>query len=241
MNSSLQPTAERSEIDIESIVRRVMHEFQKGPGQSIVGDAANPSKTNDFSLDQRLITLEDIKAIPAGVEKIQVPAATVVTPSVRDELRHRGITLLRGDSSTHRPDSERSAVRRTSHTPSRSPYRRVRLMNDETIDAGIFAAFEKQVAVRGIRVCDQAGVTVMTSARPAVAVYRSIAASTSAVLINRLDDVDRFKLELRPTVYVLDSQHLNLTAMVNAVVQIARRSEQPISTRPAVTVAGGQR
>lgn len=241
MSFSSPPAAASSQIDIESIVRRVLRELQVAQRQSIHEESATSQNAHAYSLDQRVITLEDLKAVPPGVKQIRVPGDAVVTPSVKDELRRGSVELLRGDAQNPHPDQPNSATDRTTRQASRSPYRRVHLLHDETVDAGLYAAVGKQVVSRGVRLCDQAGVTAMLSAHPATSVYRSIAANTSAVLINRLDDVVRFKNELRPSVYVLDAHHLHLIAMVNAVVQIARRSEQASFVGPTVTVAGGQR
>jgi len=241
MKPSLHSASERPEIDVESIVRRVVRELQASHQPILGEEPARLERSDLFRFDQHVISLEDLKTIPVGAKRIQVPTSAVVTPSVQDELRHRGVELLRGDEGDRDSDQAGRNGGQPSADRGRSPFRRVHLIHDETMDTGLHAAVEKQVAARGIRLCDQAGVTVTISAQPAIAVYRSIAANTSAVLINRLDDVDRFKRELRPTVYVLDSYRLNLIAMVNAVVQIARRSEQPVWVRPTVTVAGGQR
>lgn len=229
MNPVSHPAEIPSNIDIASIVSRVLRELEAMNTKSEVDDG--------ITIDQRLITLEDLKNVPASAKRIVVPTAAVVTPSAKDELKRRGITMLRSKANPPIAASTKpsKAVR------DRSPFRRVHLLHDETIDSGVFAAVSKQVTARGIRLCDQATVTVTLSTRPATVVYRSIAAHTSAVSINRIDDILRFKHELRPTVYILDALHLPLIAMVNAVVQIARRHETSTQVRPTITVAGGQR
>lgn len=210
-------------IDIESIVRKVMRELEAG----------SPSDSADgvFEFTKRVITLEDLKSIPTSAKTIRVVPRAVLTPAVVDELKLRGINVSKAESQATKPSAEVRA---------KLPFRRVNLQHDESIDADLFDAVEKQVSSRGIRVCDQAGVTAILSKRPATVVYQSIASNTSAVAVNRVDDVVRFKNELRPTVFVLDVHHLHTIALVDAVVSIARRVEKTIMAKPKITVAGGQ-
>lgn len=231
MTTNTNTTASLACIDIESIVRKVMQEL--GQGSEIETSKAKIPKTSEgeFAFTQRVITLEDLKSIPSSTKTIRVPSGAVLTPSVRDELRTLGIRVTKTESSNTRPSAE---VR------TKLPFRRVNLQHDETVDAALFDAVEKQVSSRGIRLCDQAGVTAILSDRPATLVYQSIAANTSAVAINRVDDIARFKNQLRPTVFVLDIHHLHTVALVDAVMQIAHRVEKIITPRPRITVAGGQ-
>jgi hypothetical protein len=222
-NSNLN--ASLAKVDIASIVRRVLRELETSVGPQ--------ASDNVFEFDQQVITLDDLKAIPASAKSIRVGLRAVITPSVRDELKSRGISVAKSAKATgSKPSAE---VRR------QLPFRRVNLQHDETVELTLFDALQKQVAARGIRLCDQAGVTAILSDRPATVVYQSIAANTSAVAINRIDDIARFNRDLRPTVLVLDVHHLPLVSLVNAVVQIARRVEKPIAGIPKITVAGGQR
>ena len=231
MTTNTNPTASLASIDIESIVRKVMQEL--GQGSNIETSNTETSKTveNEFAFTQRVITLEDLKAIPSSTKTIRVPAGAVLTPSVRDELKILGIRVSKTESPKSKPSTEVRA---------KLPFRRINLQHDETVDAALFDAVEKQVSSRGIRLCDQAGVTAILSDRPATLVYQSIAANTSAVAINRVDDITRFKNQLRPTVFVLDVHHLHTVAFVDAIMQIARRAEKTITPRPRITVAVGQ-
>lgn len=210
-------------IDIESIVRKVMRELELG--------STSDSAEGVFEFTQRVITLEDLKAIPTSTKTIRVGARALLTPAVRDELKILGISTSKTESLANKPSAEVRA---------KLPFRRVNLQHDETVDAALVDAVEKQIISRGIRLCDQAGVTAILSNRPATLVYQSIAANTSAVAINRIDDIVRFKNELRPTVFVLDVHHLHTVALVDAVVSIARRVEKSIVKKPKITVAGGQ-
>ncbi|WP_404310473.1 hypothetical protein [Neorhodopirellula lusitana] len=232
MSSKIPTAVTLADIDLESIVRSVLQRLQ---GTPVVSTSNSP---NCHSLNQRMITLEDLEGLPASTTQLQLPEKCVVTPAVKDELKQRKISFVRG------------AIQSTGYTPAipsnaqpkpKSPFRRVRLIHDDSVDTGLHAAVKRQLISRNVRICDEAGVTAMLSNRPSIAVYESISASTSAVLISRVDDVQRFKNELRPTVFVLDIQHLPLIALINSIVAIVKRSDATWTGVPKITVAGGQR
>lgn len=229
----------RSSVDIESIVRQVVHALKK---LEVVSAQPVVARANTFVFDQRVITLDDISGVPVAMTTIEIPAGGIVTPAVRDEVKTRGITVVHAASRASGGVPGKAGSSAGIHTP----FRPIHLRHDETIDSGLLESIQKQVTTRGVKLCDQASTAAMLSNRPAAAVYRCITEGVSAVLINRMDDVTRFKNELKPTVYVLDVHHLNLMSLVNAVVQIARRGNQagvsPAgSLAPVVTVAGGQK
>jgi hypothetical protein len=132
-----------------------------------------------------------------------------VTPAARDELRQLGIAVVRGAASggNNKPQNDRR-------------FAAVHLRHDETVDAELFASIKRQVTVRGVRLCDQAGVTALLSARPASAVHRYVTDGHVAASVNRIDDVVRFKNELNPAIYVLDVHHLSLMSLVHVIVQM---------------------
>lgn len=233
MTNHSNPTALPASVDIESIVRRVLRQLESLKPSS---QLTNPA--GEFTFPQRVITLQDLKSVPASIKTIQVLSNAVLTPSVRDELRARRIEIV---TTGERAASDATESKSSQPQGDHSPFRRVHLRHDSTIESTLFESVKKQLIVRRIRLCDQAGVTAILSSRPATAVYKSFSETTSAVLINRVDDVERFKAELRPTVYVLDVQHLHLVAITNAIIHIARRGETPITGVPRVTVSGGLR
>jgi hypothetical protein len=103
------------ELDLEAIVREVLRRLQQLGGGPAVGDQARdgagtakatpvvlpalPSaplsacEPGRLRLEQRTITLGLIRDRLQGVKEVLVSPGAVVTPSVRDELRKRRITL----------------------------------------------------------------------------------------------------------------------------------------------------
>jgi len=57
---------------------------------------SNPPAAGELRLTDRVVTLAALKDRLASVRRVVVPAKTVVTPAVRDELKARQIELVRG-------------------------------------------------------------------------------------------------------------------------------------------------
>lgn len=199
-----------------------MHELKKMEVDEVISEQPVETRAATFVFDHRVITLSDIDGVPAAMKTIELPAGGIVTPAVRDVLRSRGITVTRTRSKPVVSQVGNSGAK----TKNNSPFRPIHLQHDESIDAALLESVKKQLSIRGIKLCNRASRGVMLSSRPATAVHRCISDDVSAVSINRIDDVIRFKKELKPSVYVLDVQHLNLIALVNAIVQIARQGGQ---------------
>jgi hypothetical protein len=209
-------------IDIASIVRRVVHELKRMEAVEVVSQQPDAARATTFVFDHRVITLSDIDGVPAAMKTIELPAGGIVTPAVRDVLRGRGITVVHA---TSKPVASQVG-NADGKTKRSSPFRPIHLQHDESIDTNLLGSVENQLSIRGIKLCNQASRGVMLSSHPAATVYRCISDHVSAVSINRIDDVLRFKKELNPSVYVIDVQHLNLISIVNAIVQIARKGGQ---------------
>ena len=239
-------TATFANIDIESIVRLVLHRIQDHPNldrghSSETSITDTPLITDTPIIDQNVLTLEDLKNISVTKTQILVSSRCVVTPAVKDELRNRGIEVVRVPSPSTSSTDVNSPAKSNATAQRKSPFRRIRLTHDASVEKNLYGSVEKQLVTRGIRLCDESSIGVVLSSRPAVAVYESIAANTSAVLISRIEDISRFRAELRPSVFVLDVQHLSLLALVNSAITIAQRGERHWTGVPKITVAGGQR
>ena len=87
--------------NIEHVVREVLAELGLAPRE---GGAPIPKPTASGTLSpastegvltvaSRVVTLSEIGDRLAGIKRLVVPPGAVITPSVRDEIRRRGITL----------------------------------------------------------------------------------------------------------------------------------------------------
>ena len=90
-------------VEIERVVREVLAELtasrQAAPARTpppAPAPIVRPAATdNELSLDARLITMAEVAGRLEGVRRVVVSPQTIVTPSVRDELRRRDVALAR--------------------------------------------------------------------------------------------------------------------------------------------------
>jgi ribose 5-phosphate isomerase RpiB len=85
--------------EIERIVRDVLAQLGAGtkPGDALAD--ASPAvgavvRDGDVVVDSRVVTLESIAGRLKGAKQVVVPPGALVTPSVHDELRRKGILLV---------------------------------------------------------------------------------------------------------------------------------------------------
>ena len=91
--------------DIQRIVREVLAQLGAAP-QSVAAPAPPamspvvPPAARDghVVVDARLVTLASIAGRLQGAKQLVVPPGALVTPSVRDELRRKGVALVRGSA-----------------------------------------------------------------------------------------------------------------------------------------------
>ncbi len=79
--------------EIDRIVREVLAELGTATA------ACTESADGRLVLSGRVISMSDISGRIEGIRQVIVPPGTVVTPSVRDELRRENITLAFGENS----------------------------------------------------------------------------------------------------------------------------------------------
>jgi len=85
-----------SAIDIEEIVRAVLRQLQGEPQ----GTIAAPAPNRTLELTDKLVTLATLENRLTGIDQLALRAGAVVTPAVLDELRSRGITVVRTTAKT---------------------------------------------------------------------------------------------------------------------------------------------
>ena len=82
-------SAKQLEWIVGEVIRRLRAEptLAAGNGSAAAGGA--------LALNDRLVTLTTLRGRLDGVRSVRVPSGAVVTPAVRDELKQRGIELMR--------------------------------------------------------------------------------------------------------------------------------------------------
>lgn len=81
---------------VEFIVQEVIRRLQEG--RPPAGGVARPAASvpgRDLIVPERLVTTATLSGRLEGIGRVLVPRRCVVTPSVQDELRTRGIELRR--------------------------------------------------------------------------------------------------------------------------------------------------
>ena len=89
---------------VERIVREVLARLtatEKRPEKSAaIGATA-------IGLVGRVISLADVKQLPSGAREVQVSAGALLTPAAKDELRERGVRIVRGHQKATNGATER--------------------------------------------------------------------------------------------------------------------------------------
>jgi hypothetical protein len=108
---------------IERIVREVMAQLgEVSPSAALPAAPVSvppAARDGEVSVDGRVVTLESIAGRLQGAKQLMVPPGALVTPSVRDELRRNGISLVRACHASVRKDLPRVllVVGRTRNDP----------------------------------------------------------------------------------------------------------------------------
>ena len=88
--------------DIERIVREVLAQLgadsQSAAVPAVPADIPPAQRECDVYIDARVVTLESIAGRLQGAKQMMVPPGALVTPAVRDELRRKGVALIRGSA-----------------------------------------------------------------------------------------------------------------------------------------------
>ncbi len=90
--------------DIDRIVREVMAQLGAASATVVAPAPAAPAaappavRDGDICIDSRVVTLETIAGRLQGAKQLLVPTGALVTPAVHDELRRKGVALVRGSS-----------------------------------------------------------------------------------------------------------------------------------------------
>ncbi len=94
--------------EIERIVREVMAQLGVASKSAAAPPLAAPAdaslavsptvRDGEVFVDCRVVTLESIAGRLQGAKQLMVPPGALVTPAVRDELRRKGVALVRGSA-----------------------------------------------------------------------------------------------------------------------------------------------
>ncbi len=186
---------------IDRIVRRVIAQLRQSSSN------IKPANNTAASISDKIVTATTIENVTGSPSQIFVAAGTIVTPAAIDAAKERGIEI-----------NKTTAV-----LPAQQPKPENDPTNQEIIDQhqpDRAVSVATQLARRGITML---GSRIVLSDSPAAEVHRCISTEACrAAMVTAIADVDRFQLELRPQVWVLDMGRMNLITAVNVAARIAQ-------------------
>lgn len=91
VSNQLDLSPETMKFIVEEVVRRLAGDVKQ---------AAAPTKVQSPQFSGPVLTLKDVTKLSSGLNRLTVSTRCVVTPSARDELRRRGITIDRSCDKT---------------------------------------------------------------------------------------------------------------------------------------------
>jgi hypothetical protein len=93
-------------VDIEAVVREVLRRLgalssaaeSPAPQSSVPSNSSAPPTNGSFALSDKLVTLAALDGRLSNTNQLVVSRSAIITPAVKDELKRRGIALIRRDA-----------------------------------------------------------------------------------------------------------------------------------------------
>jgi len=188
----------------------------RGPAPA-AGQAAVASTTS-LRLADRLITLERIQGRLEGIQIVEVPARSVVTPAVRDELRDRGIQLSRLAPAAAGQNSGAAPPMLIAAPPAKCKTlnaRRTRLQSTQA-ELGSTADTANSIVQWLRSQAEPAALAIWSSPLPfAAALACKPLAELQAVQVSSLADIPRVVQQASPNLLLLDDSDWTAAAVLN--------------------------
>lgn len=165
----------------------------------------NEKSEAQHSITDRVITTHTLENLGSNV-RVSLRQDAIVTAAAKDLARDRNIEFEHGGVASH-------AVAKT--LPGDDAAKQLRDQDDP--DRGRVVV--EQLRRRGV---NQLNHRILLSEKPAMEVIQEIRNGQTAVMINSLNQIQRFARECHPSTWVLDMKQLNLTAAINVIVQISK-------------------
>lgn len=234
-------------VDIEQIIRVVMERLATAGdlADGLTKIAAPTIPTSDLVLHERLITLGQIESQLEGKRRVRVSPRAVVTPAVRDLLRHKKIELLRESSSSEittaqsslavasntvaSKDKKNQSAAASGHAPvlvCGSAIWFASLMRSLCPKQASVQAADDAVALSHVVNHKQRGgrcALWLTSQPFAAAVAAGRVADLAAVQLPSLRELSAALEQARPQLMIIDSTQWTVAAIGNLVRTLAKR------------------
>ncbi len=198
----------------EALIERIVAEVLRRLPGSVPRVRKQHASSPDFHIEGRVVSLESLRACGDVVKRVIVGDKAIVTPAVIDELRDRGLTLVRcgsagpaiqsrGDAELTVGGEERAANGLTIgrvDSASGPGWEAVSRLGHATINGGLVS-----VLPRLTKQLSGGGHGVLVTSAPAAAVYHACQHGLRAVYATNGRDVGEAKNQFDANLLVVDS------------------------------------
>ncbi len=233
----LSPATAPTYSEIEVIVRAVLERLRTLEGAPAAPIATAPATTVPFGtvpfgtvpavaqpgelhLDQRLVTLEDLRDRWDTMKSLLVPKRCIVTPAVLDELRQRGVVLQRLDGVTKQTSSAQLAQGSKSllvMMPAGKKADSVSQLCHQGIEVASIGQ-DSNLALTTLKnhLAEPHKLCVWSSPRPfAAARACAVFPHVAAVQLSRIEDLPLAIEQAQPNVLILDDRSWTASSVAN--------------------------
>lgn len=200
---------------IDRVVREVLARL--GSAGSTASTSSRPAASQEgkeqeresrcFSIADRVLSVESLAAVPAGVDRVQIQPATVITPAARDIARERGIIWIRQGES---PQAERGV-----------------LLIADTDSPARSSGLRHQLATRGLlatstdpdsllkRIGQDPATGLVLSDLPAGFVCKACRnEAVRAAAVSELNELSAIAAQMKPNLWVIDMRRVSLSKAI---------------------------
>lgn len=239
----LSPATAPTDSEIEVIVRAVLERLRTlevAPAATAtttpVATAPVVAQPGEVHLDQRLVTLEDLRERWDTMKSLLVPKRCIVTPAAVDELRQRGVVLQRSDGVTKQVTSaqlEQGSKSLLVMMPAGKKAESVsRLCHQGIETAAIGPDNNLTLTTLKNHLAEPHKLCLWSSPRPfAAARACAVFPHVAAVQLSRIEDLSLAMEQAQPNVLILDDRSWTASSVANLartwlINQRGRRSSQ---------------
>lgn len=230
----LSPATAPTHSEIEVIVRAVLERLRTLEGApaapvatatatattTTVGTVPAVAQPGEIHLDQRLVTLEDLRDRWDTMKSLLVPKRCIVTPAALDELRQRGVVLHRSDGVTRQATSENPAQGSKSllvMMPAGKKADSVSQLCHQGIEVASIGQ-DNNLALTTLKnhLAEPHKLCVWSSPRPfAAARACTVFPHVAAVQLSRIEDLPLAIEQAQPNVLILDDRSWTVSNIAN--------------------------
>ena len=197
----------------EALIERIVREVLSRVANRSTSRETQCASSSDFRVEGRVVTLESLRECGDDAKRVIVASRAVVTPAVVDEIKDRGLTLVRCDSSpafANRAKTQAESKKRERgseltigrvDSASGPGWDAVKRFGHATINGGLVS-----VLPRLAKQLSSGGQGVLVTSAPAATVYHACQHGLRAVYATNGRDVGEARSEFDANLLVVDSQ-----------------------------------